>query len=63
MKQTVQKKCDYPTAYQVQFKDEITDGGWANAGIPVTAGGTTATWAGPEAVAGQQRFYRVALAR
>ncbi|HXI51341.1 MAG TPA: WD40 repeat domain-containing protein, partial [Candidatus Saccharimonadales bacterium] len=49
------------TAYQVQFKDEITDGGWANAGTPVTAGGTTATWAGPEAVAGQHRFYRVAL--
>jgi Tol biopolymer transport system component len=51
------------TAYQVQFKDDITDGGWGNAGIPVTAGGTTATWDGPEAAAGQQRFYRVALAR
>lgn len=45
--------------YRVQYSTSLTNGGWSDLGIPVTASNATASADDP-ALAGQQRYYRIA---
>jgi Immunoglobulin domain len=45
-------------SYQVQFKNSLTDSTWSNAGTPITATGSTASFT-DNVPAASNRFYRV----